>query len=65
MKPLPEGLTPLMYASVSGNIPMVFFFLFKNEIFKAEMINCEQPGTIDFQENVLGMTALMFAIVSG
>uniref|UniRef100_A0A915DJZ1 Uncharacterized protein n=1 Tax=Ditylenchus dipsaci TaxID=166011 RepID=A0A915DJZ1_9BILA len=48
-----EGVTPLMYCAVMSRLEI------------AEMIIENKCCHIDSQENVLGMTALMFAIVAG
>uniref|UniRef100_A0A915NYR9 Uncharacterized protein n=1 Tax=Meloidogyne floridensis TaxID=298350 RepID=A0A915NYR9_9BILA len=51
---LQYGLTPLMYAAVSGQLLCA-------EI----LLKVGKGGIVDAQENVLGMTALMFAVVAG
>ncbi|KAF7632663.1 hypothetical protein Mgra_00007967 [Meloidogyne graminicola] len=51
---LQYGLTPLIYAAVSGQLRCA-------EI----LLKVGKGGAIDAQENVLGMTALMFAVVAG
>ncbi|CAK5022412.1 unnamed protein product [Meloidogyne enterolobii] len=50
---LQYGLTPLMYAAVSGQLLCA-------EI----LLKVGKGGIVDAQENVLGMTALMFAVVA-